>query len=183
MKVNGVTDVRWIWRCPWPSFCIDRTISNSSANGINSNWQCKTVPRNQYIFNGDAYLAFRFNNMYIPRRIWHTPHRCSTRMRAQWLNNIYIVYRAHDQQESHTHKSLWSVVGQSTDSHSMASVAFMFLYTICAITLDRYSPLILNLALWQSMHMFHLRIVCGACNRRDCEKIPARVELRKVTSR
>ena len=28
------------------------------------------------------------------------------------------------------------------------------------------------------MHMFHLRIVCGACNRRDCEKIPARVELK-----
>ena len=82
-----------------------------------------------------------------------------------------------------THKSLWFVVGQSTDSRSMALLAFMFLYTICAITLDWYFPLILNLALWQSMHMFHLRIVCSACNRRDCEKIPARVELRKVTSR
>jgi len=35
----------------------------------------------------------------------------------------------------------------------------------------------------QSAKAAQMGVVCGACNRRDCEKIPARVELRKVTSR
>ena len=31
---------------------------------------------------------------------------------------------------------------------------------------------------WSLIHLLRLRFVCGACDRRDCEEIPAGVELR-----
>ena len=64
------------------------------------------------------------------------------------------------------HKSLWSAVVQiptrwqskhSLQCHVLQSLSFSFVWSL------------INL---------HLRFVCGACDRRDCEEIPAGVELR-----
>ena len=114
--------------------------------------------------------------MYILWRTWHTWHRCNTNESAtieQYLHSTIFTQQMTvmlwPTGKSHIRES-----GEGcTASHWKAIVTFTFLYSM----LNQDSPLV-NIC-WFFVSHFRLRVVCGARNRRDCEKIPARVELRR----